>query len=41
MRILRPGEGLSPKMYEEILEKESPVDLKRGTPLKLENLLGI
>tara|TARA_Y100000739_G_C20589394_1_gene457079 strand:- start:97 stop:1149 length:1053 start_codon:yes stop_codon:yes gene_type:complete len=41
LSILRPGDGLSPKMYEEILDKQSPVDLKRGSPLKLTNLMGI
>jgi pseudaminic acid synthase len=34
IRSIRPGYGLHPKYYKEILGKKFEVDLKRGTPLK-------
>ncbi len=33
IRVIRPGDGLAPKYYEEILGRSSPKNLKRGTPL--------
>lgn len=33
IRIIRPGDGLHPKYYEELLGKKSHSDFKRGTPL--------
>lgn len=36
IRIIRPGDGLSPKHYEDILGKKATHDIKRGTPLDWE-----
>lgn len=36
VRSIRPGYGLHPKYYKEIIGKRILVDLKRGTPLKAE-----
>lgn len=36
IRVIRPGHGLHPKHYEEILGKAARAGIKRGTPLKLE-----
>lgn len=36
VRIIRPGYGLLPKYYPEILGQEALVDIKRGTPMKFE-----
>lgn len=33
LRIIRPGDGLAPKYWDEIIGKKSPKDLKQGTPL--------
>jgi pseudaminic acid synthase len=33
LKIIRPGDGLAPKYWDEILGKKSPKDLKPGTPL--------
>ena len=33
IRIVRPGFGLPPKYYDDLLNKQVAVDLKRGTPL--------
>lgn len=38
IRIIRPGDGLAPKYYEEILCKKSRKDLMKGIPMKLEYL---
>jgi pseudaminic acid synthase len=38
IRIIRPGDGLSPKYMDDILGKKSFRDLKAGKPLKLEDL---
>jgi pseudaminic acid synthase len=34
IRVIRPGYGLQPKHYEEVLGKTAKVDIKRGTPLE-------
>ena len=39
IKIIRPGFGAHPKYYEKILGKHSNADFKRGTPLKIENLI--
>jgi len=36
IRSIRPGYGLHPKYYKEIMGKKILIDLKRGTPLKAE-----
>jgi pseudaminic acid synthase len=33
IRSIRPGYGLHPKYYKEVLGKRAKVDLERGTPL--------
>ena len=33
-RVIRPGHGLKPKYYEDILGKVANVDISRGTPLR-------
>ena len=38
IRIIRPGLGLSPKHYEEVLGKKAKVGSKRGTPVKFDFL---
>jgi len=35
IRSIRPGYGLHPKYYEEILNQVTNIDIKRGTPLSL------
>lgn len=35
IKIVRPGFGLAPKYYEQLLDKEATKDLKAGTPLSL------
>ena len=40
IRIVRPGDGESPAMYNRLLGKRAPKALKAGTPLKLDDLLG-
>ncbi len=35
IKIIRPGDGMPPKYYENILGKKAPMDLNFGTPLKL------
>ncbi len=37
-RIIRPGYGLKPKYYEEVLGMRAAYDMKRGTPLSFECL---
>ncbi len=36
IRVIRPGDGLQPKFFEQVLGKKSSRDLKRGTPLSWE-----
>lgn len=36
IRVIRPGYGLAPKYYKEILGQSALCDMERGTPLKLE-----
>ncbi|KAA5544770.1 pseudaminic acid synthase [Adhaeribacter rhizoryzae] len=38
LRVIRPGNGLAPKYYEQILGKVAKTDLKAGTPLTWELL---
>jgi sialic acid synthase SpsE len=33
MRSIRPGYGLAPKYYKEVINKIAAADIKRGTPL--------
>lgn len=34
IRIIRPGDGMKPKYYDEVLGRKAVADMKRGTPLK-------
>jgi len=36
IRVIRPGFGLHPREYENVLDKVSVTDIERGTPLKAE-----
>lgn len=36
VRIIRPGDGLAPKFYQEILGKTASKDLKKGTPFSFD-----
>lgn len=36
IRVIRPGYGMKPKYYEEVLGKTALVDLERGTPLSFD-----
>lgn len=38
VRSIRPGYGLHPKYLSEVLQKRASINLKRGTPLRLEDL---
>lgn len=38
LRIIRPGNGLAPKFWENIIGKQAKTTLKAGTPLTWENL---
>lgn len=40
VRIIRPGYGLSPKYYNDILGQIALTDIERGTPLKMEMVGG-
>lgn len=40
VRIIRPGYGLSPKYYNDILGQTALIDIERGTPLKMEMIGG-
>lgn len=37
-KVIRPGDGLPPKFYEDILGKEAKQNLKKGMPLSLNHL---
>ena len=39
IRVLRPGYGLEPKYYENLIGTKAKKDLKRGTPLQLDDIL--
>ncbi|PCJ61784.1 MAG: pseudaminic acid synthase [Planctomycetota bacterium] len=39
IRCIRPGQGLSPKYFDEVLGKKVTCDLERGEPLLRENIL--
>ena len=36
VKVIRPGDGLAPKFYEEIIGKKTKLKLAKGTPLKRE-----
>ncbi len=36
IRVIRPSDGLAPKYYDTVLGRRAALDLKRGTPLKME-----
>ena len=38
IRIIRPGYGMKPKCYEEVIGKKAAVTLKRGTPLQPDHI---
>lgn len=38
VRSIRPGYGLHPKYYREVLGKKATQDLKRGTPLRMDDI---
>jgi pseudaminic acid synthase len=38
VRSIRPGYGLAPKYYEEVIGREAACDVMRGTPLKRDHL---
>jgi N-acetylneuraminate synthase len=40
VRCIRPGYGLAPKFFQEIIGKKSAVDINKGTPLKMMLLTG-
>ena len=37
VRVIRPGDGLAPKFYEELIGKKAQQALSKGTPLKMEH----
>ena len=39
LRIIRPGDGLPPSFYSDLLGKTCPKPIKRGTPLSLDMLI--
>ncbi len=39
LRIIRPGYGLNPYLLEKLIGKKSKYNLKRGTPLKFEQII--
>lgn len=39
IRVIRPGYGLKPKYYEQVLGKTAVCDLKRGTPLDFSHII--
>ena len=40
IRVIRPGQGLKPKYYEQVLGKKAATDVLLGTPLKKEMIVG-
>ena len=34
LRVIRPGHGLEPKYFNKILNKKSPINIKKDEPLK-------
>ncbi len=38
IRSIRPGHGISPKFFYQVLGKKAKIDLKRGTPLSWDNI---
>ncbi len=40
LRIVRPGNGAPPSMYDIIIGKKAKINLVKGTPLSLDVLLG-
>ena len=36
IKVIRPGDGLAPKFYEEVVGRNATMDLSKGTPMKLE-----
>nr|MBP7434680.1 pseudaminic acid synthase [Bacteroidales bacterium] len=40
VRSIRPGYGLSPKHYSNVIGKMTTKDIERGTPLKIEMVDG-
>lgn len=40
LRIVRPGNGAPPSMYDSIIGKKAKINLAKGTPLSLDVLLG-
>ena len=38
IRSIRPADGLATKHYKEIIGKKAAINLKSGTPLKLDNI---
>jgi len=40
VRSIRPGIGLHPKYFKDILGKKAAIDIKRGTPLQQELIMG-
>ena len=39
IRSIRPGYGLHPEYLKDILGKQATQDIKKGTPLKQENII--
>jgi len=39
IRVVRPGQGLEPKHYEEIIGRQSAGDFEKGTPLKWDMII--
>lgn len=39
IRVIRPGDGLSPKFYEQVLGKKSSMAIASGSPLQWESIL--
>jgi len=38
LRIIRPGDGLHPRHYEEVLHRKATCDIPKGTPMSWENV---